>query len=150
MKKFILVILYLSIGLGIFGHTVTHTTLDKGVGVEVKYVDGTPMSFSSVKLFSPTDSQTPFQEGNTDKNGRFIFYPDTKGLWKIEVNDGMGHGLLTDININEEFKAVAQHEHSGSVFEKLIMGICIIWGLTGVILFIKVKRALKQKITHKS
>jgi nickel transport protein len=129
------------------GHTVEHTVLEKGIGVEVHYADGSAMSFSGVKVFSPTDAQNVFQEGATDKNGRFVFYPDVKGTWKIEVNDGMGHGLVTDINVTEGMiPAQDEDHHSRTIPEKIIMGVCIIWGLTGLLFFIRAKQLLKQKV----
>lgn len=49
------------------------------------------MSFAKVKIWSPENDRVEFQNGRTDKNGRFSFFPDVDGVWHITVNDGMGH-----------------------------------------------------------
>jgi len=129
--------------LAVVAHTVEYTILKRGVGLEAYYADGTVISFSGVKVFSPDDASTPFQEGSTDKNGRFVFYPDKSGKWKIEVNDGMGHGIITDINVNDALTVSHNNEHDRPVIETIIMGICIIFGLTGILFYLATRKRAK-------
>jgi len=59
--------------------------------VNFKYSDGSPASYASVKIWSPASDSLEYQNGRTDKNGRFSFIPDIDGKWRIIMNDGVGH-----------------------------------------------------------
>jgi hypothetical protein len=63
------------------------------------YSDGTPMSYSSVSVFSPENSEIAYQKANTDKSGWFVFKPSAPCLWKFSVNDGQGHLAEGEINV---------------------------------------------------
>jgi hypothetical protein len=106
---FSLVILILSKNV-CFSHRLQYNQFEGGIGIEAIYDDGTPISYSEVKIFSPTDGETEFQQGLTDKNGRFVFYPDIKGKWKIVVDDGMGH--RTGRKVSREFSFTIRKGHS--------------------------------------
>ena len=107
--------------------------------IKVGYDDGEPMSYAEVKIFSPNNTETEYQNGRTDRNGCFAFIPDEPGEWKIVVNDGMGHGVSTEIHIIEGIK-VDIIRHGFSRWQKLITGISIIFGLTGLIFYIRVRK----------
>ena len=111
----------------------------KGVLVEAEYDDGEPMTYASIEIFDSED-KLPFQSGRTDRNGRFLFYPDKMGDWKVVVADGMGHRLALKININKMFnldkineqQAKDINENSLSRHERALMGISIIFGISGI------------------
>jgi len=125
-----------------YGHGVKYLRLKGGVGIEAKYSDGMPLSFSSAKVFSPGNPDAEFQTGYTDKNGRFMFFPDMEGIWKVEINDGMGHGVVTNIDVGE---IVEVKEGAGfTLLEKILIGIAIIWGITGTLFYIAGKRYSKE------
>ena len=67
--------------------------------VSFKYSGGSPASYTEVKIWSPANDSIEFQNGRTDKNGRFSFVPDLEGMWRIALNDGMGHALTVDYNV---------------------------------------------------
>lgn len=142
---FSLVILVLSKNV-CFSHGLQYNEFEGGIGIEAIYDEGTPMSYSEVKIFSPTDGETEFQQGLTDKNGRFVFYPDIKGRWKIVVDDGMGHRLEIMVAVDEAMKlkrdqqAGRSAETSLSQYERAIVGISIIFGISGIFLWWKGKR----------
>ncbi len=141
MKNFIFISLSLVVLTSLlFSHSVKCNIIEGGVGVEVSYedVDNTPISYAEVKIYSPDGEE--FQQGLTDKYGRFLFYPDKKGSWKLEINDGMGHGVVKEINISEERKVIQKDVKELNLFQQLIVGISIIWGLTGIIFYILAKK----------
>jgi antitoxin component YwqK of YwqJK toxin-antitoxin module len=112
----------------------------EGLMVEAEYDDGEPMSYASIEIFD-SEEKIPFQSGRTDRNGRFLFYPDKMGDWKVVVNDGMGHRLAlktnTDktLNLNKtEQQAESIKQNSPSRYERALMGISIIFGIFGTIL----------------
>lgn len=74
------------------GHGLAHTALNGGVGIEARYDDGTACAFSQAQVFAPGSTQI-FAEGLTDREGRFFFGPNTNGVWRFTVDDGMGHAL---------------------------------------------------------
>ncbi|ARM31316.1 hypothetical protein [Prosthecochloris sp. HL-130-GSB] len=82
-------------------HGVAHSmSTEKAVLLQAAYSDGSPMSFAEVVIFSPSDSEVEHQNGRTDKNGRFAFFPDEQGEWSVSVTDGMGHAFTRQIRID--------------------------------------------------
>ena len=126
-------------------HGVKYKILGSPPGIEVRYEDvrGTPMSYAAVKVYPPDNPSLPFQEGYTDRNGRFVFLPDKPGVWKVEVNDGMGHAVEVEIEVDEEFKTTGDSGADGrrlGVWRGILTGVGIIWGLMGTIFYISVRR----------
>jgi nickel transport protein len=144
MIKLCFIVIGLLLPLRLFAHKVEYTLLEKGFGLEARYADGTAISYSGVKVFAPEDVANPFQEGSTDKHGRFVFYPDKPGKWKIEVNDGMGHGVIADIDITDGLTVLRGVEHGRPLLETIIMGICIIFGITGMLFYLAARKRLKS------
>lgn len=141
---FIIIFLFYSF---IHTHSVIQKNITGGVGLQVIYDSGDPVSEADVQIFSPEDKKLIFQQLSTDKNGRFLFSPDKTGKWKVIVNDGMGHGLITDISIeNLQTKKISDMEHPvSSRFQKILIGISIIFGLTGILFFISAKKRFKRE-----
>lgn len=108
---------------------------DQGLLIRAKYSTGEPMAYANIKIFHNQD-KIPFQQGNLDKNGRFLFYPHQKGLWVAKINDGMGHALSLETEVKNPGQ-LRPETRSGtknnlSNFWKLLMGISIIFGLSGI------------------
>lgn len=83
-----------------FAHGAGYRLIDdaKAVAVSFFYADGQPMSYAETLVFGPEDQEIEYQNGRTDQQGRFAFYPETPGTWRLVVNDGMGHraeGIIT-------------------------------------------------------
>lgn len=120
----------------------------KGILVEAEYDDGEPMSYASIEIFD-SEEKLPFQTGRTDRNGRFLFYPDKMGDWRVAVSDGMGHRLALKTNIDKilnlkktnEQQAKGINESSPSRYEKALMGISIIFGISGILFWWRGRRA---------
>jgi len=123
---------------------------EKGILVEVEYDDGEPMSYASIEIFD-SEEKIPFQSGRTDRNGRFLFYPDKMGNWKIVVNDGIGHRLALKTNIDEtlnpnktEQQAKSIKQNSLSRYERALMGISIIFGISGIFFWWKGRKIYRR------
>ena len=114
------------------GHGVKSTVFEGAAGIEVTYDDGTPMAYCEAKVFSPSDSETEFMQGATDKNGRLTFVPDVPGKWRLTVDDGMGHAVSEEIEIQEAMNIARRTEHKFSRVQGVIVGISIIFGLFGL------------------
>lgn len=69
--------------------------------IEASYDDGEAMSYTETKVFHEPDTM-PFQTGRTDKNGRFLFYPDGPGTWRVEVQDEMGHAVILKTEVKSD------------------------------------------------
>lgn len=100
-SAFIMVIMMLFIPLSAFSHgTEGGITEKRGWMVQAVYDDGEAMSYTETEIFH--EPQTlPFQKGRTDRNGRFLFYPDAPGIWRIEVKDEMGHAVILKKEISK-------------------------------------------------
>ena len=76
-----------------WGHgTEGSISKDTGILIFAAYDDAEPMSYAEVEIHGP-NSTVPFQKGRTDRNGNFMFQPDSPGQWQVVVRDGMGHQL---------------------------------------------------------
>lgn len=71
------------------------------VAAQFFYTGGDPMQYAEVTIFSPGNNRLDYQNGWTDKEGRFAFCPEISGIWRMEVNDGMGHAVSADVDVTE-------------------------------------------------
>jgi nickel transport protein len=95
------------------------------------------MSYAAVEIKAP-NSKIVFQKGRTDRNGLFMFQPDTSGRWQAIVQDGMGHRLALDAEVGKDpgapEKVHATVPATGAMpgrFGNIITGLAIIFGLCG-------------------
>jgi nickel transport protein len=92
------------------------------------------MQDAQVNVFAPDDPQTPWMNGNTDQNGRFIFSPDPTipGTWDVQVRQA-GHGGILHINLEDG--ALTSNTTGFSRLQIVLMGACALWGFLGTGLF---------------
>jgi len=132
-----------------FAHGVKGTVKEGGIVVTAQYDTGEPMSYAKVKISAPGAKLT-FQSGRTDRNGRFCFFPDGPGDWKVVVDDETGHRLEVIVPVNEakelktDKQAGGSAESSLSRYEKVLMGISIIFGLSGIFFWWRGKRIYRK------
>ena len=94
------------------------------------------MDYAKITIFAPGSNQ-PFQVGHADKNGRFCFYPDAPGEWRLTAEDGMGHRLelkvpVTDLDTMKQMPpAPGAASVSASKSLRVLTGISVIFGLSG-------------------
>ena len=141
-----------SLPITLFAHGVRGKIDFGAVVVTAQYDTGEAMCYAKVTILAP-EAQLPFQSGRTDKNGRFSFSPDIPGDWKVVVDDEMGHRLEIKVPVDENLALSAKHEtetvgfHSHSQYQRAFMGICIIFGILGIVFWWKGKRDGNSKIT---
>ena len=104
-----------------------------GIIVTAEYDTGEPMSYAKTKIIAP-NSKLTFQSGRTDRNGRFCFFPDTPGEWKIIVDDEIGHRLELSILINKDMKPIENliEQNPLSIPIRALIGISFIFGIFGI------------------
>ncbi len=61
---------------------------------------------AAVEVYSPDDGDEPYQKGETDRNGRFSFVPESAGEWNFIVDDGMGHREETRYILPLDFRTL--------------------------------------------
>ena len=111
-----------------------------GYCITARYDDGEPMSWSEVRITAP-DSDIEFQNGRTDRNGRFMFSPDGQGAWNVVVQDGMGHRLALDVAVGrdnvpvqEQVRDISAGGHGKTSRPiNILAGLAIIFGLCGLL-----------------
>ncbi len=126
----------------VFAHGSKYELIKTGIGIKALYHDDSPMSDSDVEVFSPVDNQKKDSTGNTDEYGRFYFFPDKTGKWRIKVSDGMGHAVeaLLDVKEGMVLEDKPGNSHGGFSTEQLIiMVLCVVWGFIGTGLYFKRK-----------
>ncbi len=138
------------------------------VTVHAYFTKTSPLVDAYVEVFSPGNEEA-FQKGHTDKHGFFTFRPDENGNWKVSVDDGMGHFDRVTVEVSDKFfmneesikaEEPAKAEETKIVSDdkpeevkqaeipliyRIIFGLSLIFGLTGIIYGIKAKQLLKNK-----
>ena len=134
----------------LYAHGVNGKVDAGGVVVTAEYDSGEAMSYAKVKISAP-GAKITFQSGRTDRNGRFSFFPDTPGDWKVVVDDEMGHLLELNVPVDETlvFHDKQQRGEAGqaslSRYQKALIGISIIFGISGIFFWWRGKRAYSTK-----
>lgn len=126
----------------LWAHGVRGDIGSGGVVVTAEYDTTEPMSYAKVEVSAP-ETKLPFQSGRTDRNGRFVFFPDTPGIWKIVIDDEIGHRLEMEIPIDTAMEIDAGPKAGNSVGNYLpkyalaLMGVCVIFGIFGCLTWYK-------------
>jgi nickel transport protein len=125
----------------------------QAIEVNAEYDTGEPMAEAQVTVYAPNDPATSWLEGTTDKNGNFIFTPDSSqsGNWSVQVRQA-GHGGIVNIPIEgnqaqaegngttaTESSSSEQVVSAGSAnytpLQMFLMGAAGVWGFIGTALF---------------
>lgn len=159
--KIILIIIFLSVPLNTFCHElqVIVDLRPPFVVVHSQYGANEFCSYADVSIFSPESDTTEFQIGNADVNGNFSFLPDQPGMWTVKADDGMGHVKSAGIEVAESFFSDQQKGINSStasvdadrsaekipVYLKAVFGLSLIFGITGILYWIKASRVIKNR-----
>lgn len=119
-----------------WAHGVSYEMIETSPSVTFKsgFSSGEPITYGEVLIYAPDNAEVEFQNGRTDKNGAFSFLPDRAGIWKVEVNGGMGHKLIFDVDITElNEKGLTAHKKKNplqaSMTIRVLLGISLIFNL---------------------
>jgi nickel transport protein len=134
----------------VLAHGVEGTVQPGGLAVAFQYSSGEAMSYAKVTILSPGTSQ-PFQVGHADKNGRFCFYPDALGQWRVTAEDGMGHRLevkvpVTDLEATKQIPptpGVASVSNTRTL--RVLTGLSLIFGLSGFLFWFQGLRSKRGR-----
>ena len=119
------------------GHGVEYEVFDVGTGIKATYSDGTPMAYCDVAVFAPDDDASEFQTGITDRNGSFAFVPDTSGVWRVTVDDGMGHMVTAEISLDSLQVVGTDARQSSDRLSSVVVGVSVIFGLFGLYVLLR-------------
>jgi nickel transport protein len=128
----------------LYAHGVMGKVDTGGMVVSARYDTGEPMSYARVKIAAPGTKLT-FQSGRTDRNGRFCFFPDVPGDWKVIVDDEIGHRLEIAVPVNDSKELITDQQVRGSSgsslsrYAKVLIGVCFIFGISGIFFWWKGK-----------
>ncbi len=127
------------------GHGVQHSASQEGTAIRASYDDGNPMAFCDFAVFAPGED-LEYQTGITDRNGGFAFLPDTLGIWRVTVDDGMGHLVQADIEIGPQGLASGGSAVRQDRLSAAVVGVSVIFGLWGLwMMFARRSRHQKQE-----
>jgi len=128
----------------------------KAITFEFFYDDREPMQYSEVLVFSPHDDKVEYQNGRTDSKGRFSFFPEAPGTWRIEASDGMGHMAKGTVDVaaeadsqTEPFTKNRKNEgiFSGNISKsvKIILGLSLILNIWMIFFSLRTRSFNKRK-----
>ena len=134
----------------LYAHGVKGTLQAGGLAFTAQYDTGEAMSYARVSISAP-GTKLPFQSGRTDRNGRFCFFPDTAGEWKVVVDDEIGHRLEVNVPVDDAMKlktdpSAGRSKRSLAKYEKALIGIGIIFGVSGLFFWRLGMRVRKKSV----
>ncbi|MBN2417886.1 MAG: hypothetical protein JXL81_00740 [Deltaproteobacteria bacterium] len=129
------------------------------VTFEFFYDDMEPMQYSEVLVFSPHDDKVEYQNGRTDSKGRFSFFPEDSGTWRIEASDGMGHLAKGAVDVAPDTDMQAdtftqnikdEGVFSGNISKpfKVIFGLSLIINIWAIFFILKTKNVIKKAVKN--
>lgn len=116
------------------------------IEIHARFDTGEPMANAQVSIFAPSDKATPWQLGEADENGHFVFVPDRAiaGTWDVQVRTA-GHGDWVYIDVAEGNIAGLTTSGGGlTVAQIVMMSAAIIWGFIGTALYFMRPKPEKQ------
>lgn len=142
------------------GVRITRMEKENTVVFQAAYDGAEPMAFASVIILGPGDPPVEFQSGWTDARGRFAFVPNGPGRWRVSVDDGMGHRAEEVFSLTEALfekdKKKTETESGEKIplikpdrmsriplFLRIVIGLCLIFGITGIFYWIKARRLVR-------
>jgi nickel transport protein len=94
--------------------------------------EGVP--YAKVQVFSPAGGTREYLAGRTDALGNFAFVPNGSGVWRMVVDDEVGHRTEASITVPEPFEAAPGATPAApSRVERLLTGLALFAGATGVL-----------------
>lgn len=117
----------------------------QAVRVEGRYETGEPMAGAQVTVFAPDNAAEPWQQGQTDAAGVFLFVPDDQpGRWAVRLRQA-GHGGMAYLDIAADTTAplvlTTARAAAPSPVQKTVMAACVVWGCIGTALYFRRTRA---------
>ncbi|MEM6598060.1 MAG: carboxypeptidase regulatory-like domain-containing protein [Cyanobacteria bacterium P01_C01_bin.69] len=123
------------------------------VAVKATFDDGTPMADAQVLVYSPEDLATPWQKGQTDASGTYLFAPDAKtpGAWEVTVRKA-GHGGTTTFVVDAAgvSAGAASTVGAASPTQKWVSMAAVVWGFVGTALFFSRRSSARQPSVNAS
>ena len=119
------------VGLSASAHDLVLTAERTGAAVVIRaaYAGTEPCPFAATEIFSPAAAKTEYQNGRTDRTGRFAFVPDQPGNWRVVVDDELGHRVELTVPVAEG--ATLAVSGTQPVWQKALTGAALILGLMG-------------------
>ncbi len=147
-------VLFLCSSATVMAHAINFETSVRPpvVVVNAYFTATSPVGEALVEIFAPGNEQ-PYQTGRTDKSGNFAFLPDRSGEWSLKIDDERGHIDMVVVAVQDSFFDAASLVDTSKVspekglsnLYRVLIGLALIFGLTGVIYGLKAKQALTNK-----
>jgi len=122
------------------GTTITYTT-ESTYSFTATHDDGTALSEAQVIIFAPSNPEEPWKKDICDLEGKFSFSPDSsiEGTWTVQFRKA-GHGDMVSFEVGNRNNHGNGNPVSGgpnafTVAQKIIMALCVVWGLVGTALY---------------
>lgn len=119
-----------------FAHGVEYEFIRNNVTIKAYFSGGKPFYPATFDLYSPDDYEEVYLSGETNNEGVFSIKPNSPGKWIVMLRDKTGHGTRINIDVNKDLSINTGGTNSSStLYQKIIMAVCVIWGFIGTALF---------------
>ncbi len=161
MRKTIVAVLFLciAVNMSVMGHAIRFDVTEHPPVVKVHaYFSATsPLINAKVEVFAPGTEEV-YQTGRTDQAGFFVIVPVGPGEWVVTFDDERGHRGRTVINVTDDFfgddpsetaaiappvEAPVKIANDIPLAYRVIFGLALIFGITGVYYGIKARKSNK-------
>ncbi len=92
----------------------------RAVVVLCQYSSGEPAD-AEVLVYSPAEPARIYQRLRTDMRGRASFVPDTTGLWRVVLDDGLGHRTEVDVSVDAAGEVTGRPPRTGLAVRDLVV-----------------------------
>ena len=125
----------------LLAHGITRSVESgKAMVVTALYDGGEPISYATVRVYAPGDRSVEFQNGRTDKNGRFAFIPSEKGEWLVRLDDGTGHAFEELVLVGADMRGAASSPLLVKLGQKVIIFLLLAWGGVMTALYVRKRK----------
>lgn len=128
-------------------HGSRYNVFRGGTGIEATHDDGSPMAFCDVRVFAPGGRENLHQTGTTGPKGRFMFVPDTNGVWRVSIDDGIGHVLWAEIAVGPEAREAVGRGGGVDRLTGGVVGVSLIFGVFGIYCLLRHRVPRSQRET---
>ena len=116
----------------LLAHGVGYAIVGGAVAVKGEYLEGRPMAYAEAEVWEP-DGTEAAQHGSADRHGIFAFVPDRDGVWRVTLDDGMGHRVEAVVEIGAGAPASGMTKGStlAGGLSAAVVGVSLIFGFFG-------------------
>jgi len=107
--------------------------IDTAVILQAAYAGTDPVPYAKVLVYAAGEPDGPVHEGKTDANGNFAYAMPRAGLWRMVIDDEMGHRVEKTVQVPATNEPGTPDGSPLSRWMRALMGVAVLGGVTGLL-----------------